>query len=56
MSYVEFIAVFTFSNGGNRNQQWGGGGGCHFDVKSSILFIFAKILFRPRIVLSRLYL
>ena len=36
MSYVKlikFIVVFTFSHGGNRNQQQGGGG-CHFDVES----------------------
>ena len=34
MSYVKlmrFIELFTFSHGGNRNQQRGG---CHFDVES----------------------
>ena len=36
VSYVKlmrFIVLFTFSHGGNRNQQWGEGG-CHFDVES----------------------
>ena len=26
--------MFAFSHGGNRNQQKGVGGGCHFDVDS----------------------
>ena len=79
MSYVKlmrFIELFTFSHGGNRNQQRG----CvtlmwkahfqgqirrfdvaeryfdvHFQTSFFFFFFFNKKPFRPRVVLSRLF-
>ena len=63
MSYIElirFILVFAFSHGGNQNHHLGGGDvvlmwkAAHVAFQYLLCF-FAKILFRLRIVLSRLF-